>query len=85
MCPNYHTPSRPGTQPLVTLLCGVFWRSSRNHYLLVSTMRALAMSIHVRTYLPKFNNEMHFYYDSISTAVPRGFFTVFFFLSSDKI
>ena len=28
-------------------------------------MRALATSIHVRTYLPKFNNEMHYYYDII--------------------
>ena len=45
------------------LLCGAFWRSNRNHYPLVLViMRALAMSIHVRTYLPKFNNEMHYYY-----------------------
>ena len=28
-------PSRPGTQPHVMLLCGFFWRSNRNHYLLV--------------------------------------------------
>ena len=54
-------PSRPGKQPLVMLLCGFFWRSNRNHYLLVLVTRALAMSIHVRTYLPKFNNEMHYY------------------------
>ena len=67
-------PSRPGTQPLATLLCGVFWRSKRNHYLLVLAMRALAMSIHVRTYVPKLNNEMHYYYDIIPTAVPWGFF-----------
>ena len=34
------------------LLCGVFWRSNNNHYLLVLVlMRALAMSIHVRTYV----------------------------------
>ena len=45
--------SRPGKQPLVTLLCGFFWRSNRNHYLLVLVMRALATSIHVRTYVPK--------------------------------
>ena len=56
-----------------SLLCGVFWRSNRNHYLLVLVMRALAMSIHVRTYLPKFNNEMHYYYNIIPTAVPWGF------------
>ena len=55
------------------LLSGVFWRSNRNHYLLVLVMRALAMSIHVRTYLPKINNEMHYYYDTIPTAVPWGF------------
>ena len=66
--------SRPGTQPLAMLLCGVFWRSDRYHYLLVLVMRALAMSIHVRTYLPKFNNEMHYYYDTIPTAVPWGLF-----------
>ena len=40
-------PSRPGTQPLVMLLCGFFWRSNRNNYLLVIVMRALAMSIQV--------------------------------------
>ena len=34
------------------LVCGVFWRSNRYHYLFVLVMRALAMSIHVRTYLP---------------------------------
>ena len=44
------------------MLCSVFWRGNRNQYLLVLVMRALAMSIHVRTYLPKFNNEMHYYY-----------------------
>ena len=43
------------------LLCGVVWRSNRNHYLLALVMRALAMSVHVHTYLPKFNNEMHYY------------------------
>ena len=34
------------------LLCGFFWRSNRNHYLLVLVMRALATSIsmYVRTY-----------------------------------
>ena len=44
-------PSRPGTQPLVMLLSGFFWRSNRNHYLLVLVMRALATSIsmYVRT------------------------------------
>ena len=42
------------------LLCGVFWRRNRNHDLLGSVMRALAMSIDVRTYLPKINNEMLF-------------------------
>ena len=66
--------SRPGTRPLVMLLYGFFWRSTRNHYLFVLAMRALVMSIHVRTYLPKFNNEMHYYYDIIPTAVPWGFF-----------
>ena len=73
-CAETTTPSRPGTQPLVMPLCGVFWRSDRNNYLLVLVMRALAMSIHVRTYLPKFNNEMHYYYDIIPTAIPWGFF-----------
>ena len=38
-------------------------------------MRAPAMSIHVRAYLPKFNNEMHYYYDIIPTAVPWGLLT----------
>ena len=74
-CARTTTPSRPGTQPLVMPLCGVFWRSNRRHYLLALVMRALAMSIHVRTYLPKFNNEMHYYYDIIPTAVPWGFFS----------
>ena len=72
-CARTTTPSRRGTQPLVMLLCGVFWRSNRNHNL-VLVMRALAMSIHVGTYLPKFNNEMHYYYDIIPTAVPWGFY-----------
>ena len=60
-CARTTTPSRPGTQPLVMLLCGVFWRSNRNHYLFVLVMRALVISIHVRTYLLKFNNEMRYY------------------------
>ena len=72
-CARTTTPSRPGTQPLVRLLCGVFWRSNRIHYLLVLVMRALAMSIHVCTYLPKFSNKMHYYYDLMPTAVPWGF------------
>ena len=37
-----------------------FWRGNRNHYFLVLVMRALDMSIHVRTHLPKFINEMHY-------------------------
>ena len=61
-------PSRPGTQAFVMLLCGFFWRSNRNHYLLV---RALATSIHVRTYLPKFN--MKCTTTMIPTVVPWGF------------
>ena len=48
-------PSRPGMQPLVMLLCVFFWRSNHNHSLCVLVMPALATSIHVRTYLPKFN------------------------------
>ena len=56
------------------VLCGVFWRSNRNHYLLVIVMRALVMSIHVHSYLPKFDNEMHYYCDIIPTAVPWAFF-----------
>ena len=67
------TPPRPGTQPLVMLLCGFFWRSNRNHYLLVLVMHALAMSIHIRTYLPKFNNKTH-YYGIIPTTLPWGLF-----------
>ena len=44
-------PSRPGTQPLVMLLCGFFWRSNNNHYLLVLVMRDLPrLSMYVRTY-----------------------------------
>ena len=31
-CARTTTPSRLGTQPLVMLLCGVFWHSNRNHY-----------------------------------------------------
>ena len=49
-------PSRPGTQPIVMLLCGFFWRSNRDHHLLLLVMRALATSIQARTYLLKFNN-----------------------------
>ena len=46
-------PSRPGTQPLVImLLCGFFWRSNRNHYLLVLVMRACACHVYPCTYLP---------------------------------
>ena len=41
-------PSRPGTQPLVMLMCGFFGRSHRNHYFLVLVMRALASSIHIQ-------------------------------------
>ena len=59
-CARTTTPSRPGTQSLVMLLCGVFWRSNRNHYLLILVMRALAMSIHVSTFRKKFNNEMQY-------------------------
>ena len=66
------TPSRPGTQPLVMLLCGFFWRSNRNHYLLVLVMRALATFTHVRMYLPKFNKNKGTI--MIPTAVPWGFF-----------
>ena len=57
------------------VLCRLFWLSNRDHHLLVLVMRALPMSIHVRTYLMKFNtcNEMHYYYDIIPTAVPGGF------------
>ena len=56
------------------LLCGVFRRSNRIHYFhVLLTMRALAMPINVRTYVPKFNNEMHYYYDIVPTAVPWGF------------
>ena len=74
-CARTTIPSRPGTQPLAMLLCGVFWRSNRNHHLLVLVMRALATSIHVRTYLPKFNNEMHYYYDTYRGTI-GSFFTV---------
>ena len=72
-------------QPLVMLLCGVFWRSNRSHYLLVLVMRALAMSIDVRTYLPKFKNDVHYYYDIIPTAVPWGFFNSKYYLFWDKM
>ena len=48
-------PSRPGMQPLVMLLGVFFLCSNRNRYLLVLVMRALATSIHVRTYLSKLN------------------------------
>ena len=34
MCPNYR-PRGGGTQPLVMLLCGFFWRSNRSHYYLL--------------------------------------------------
>ena len=57
------------------LICGFFCRSNRDHYLLVLVMRALASSIHVRTYVsPKFNNQMNYDYDTY-----RG--TMFFFFS----
>ena len=56
MCPNYRI-LEVGKQPLVMLLHGVYWRSNRNHYLLVLVlvMRAVAMSTHVRTYAPTEN------------------------------
>ena len=52
LLPRFSPPSRPGTQPLVMLLCGFLWRSTRSHYLLVLVMRALAtcISMNVRTY-----------------------------------
>ena len=45
-------PSRPGTQPLVMLLHGFFWRSNRNHYHLVLVMRAFTTSVYPCTYVP---------------------------------
>ena len=54
-------PSRPGMQPLVLLLCGIFCRSNRNYYLLVLVTRALTMSTNVRRYLPKFDIKTHYY------------------------
>ena len=70
------------------LLSGVFWRSNRNHYyllLVLVSMRPLAMSIHVRTYLPKLYNEMHYYYDIIPTAVPWRFFYDKYYLFWDNM
>ena len=45
-------------------------------------MRALATSIHVRTYLPKFNKKLHYYYDTC-----RGTMCIFYskYLFWDKI
>ena len=48
-------------------------------------MRALAMFIHVRTYLLQFNNEMLYCYDIIPTAVPWGFFNSKYYLFWDKM
>ena len=50
-------PSRLGIQPLV-MLCGLFWRSRRNRYLLVLVIRALCLprlSMHVLTYRNSIN------------------------------
>ena len=47
------------------LMCGFFWRSNRDHYFLVLVMRALPSSFHERMYVsPKFNKQMHYYYDT---------------------
>ena len=64
--------SRPGMQPLAMLLRSFFWRSNRNHYLLVLVMRALATSIsmYVRTY----RNSIIECVTMIRTAVPRRLF-----------
>ena len=46
------------------LLCDVFWRGDRNHYALVSIMRALATLLDTCStyvYLSKSNIEMHYY------------------------
>ena len=53
-------------------LCGCFWRSNRNHYLLVQVMRALAASIstYVRTYR---NSIIKCTRTVIPTAVPWRF------------
>ena len=76
-CARTTTPSRPGTQPLVMLLCGVFWRSIRNHYLLASSscVRLPCLSMYVRTYRNSIMNALlQYYYDIITTAAPWGFF-----------
>ena len=51
-CARTTTPSRPWTQPLVLLLCGVFWRSNCSHYLMVFVMRVRlpCLPMYVRTY-----------------------------------
>ena len=71
-------PSRPRTRPLVMLICCFFWRSNRSHCLFVLVMRAIASSIHVRTYLVKFNKQMY-YHDTYRST--RGIFlTIIFFV-----
>ena len=61
-----------------------FWRSNRNHYLLVLVMRALAMSIHVRTY----RNSMMKRTTTVRSYLPRyhgDYFYSKFYLFWDKI
>ena len=86
LCPCARTsiipPSRPGTQPLVMLMCGFFWRSNRNHYLLVLVMRALVSSIHVRTC---HRNSINKCTIMIPTAVTWGFFFSKYSLFWDKL
>ena len=72
--------SRPGTEPLVKCCCVVFAFSGGIIVSLpprVSHTRACRVYIHVRTSLPKFNNEMHYYYDTY-----RGTIGIFFTVST---
>ena len=54
------------------LLCGLFWHSTRNHYLLVLVTRALATSISM--YVRPDRNSVNKCTTIIPTAVPWGFF-----------
>ena len=63
--------SRPGAPPLIKCCC-VALSCAVIVSLPPRVMRALAASIHVRTYLPKFNKQMHYYYEP--TSVPWGFY-----------
>ena len=75
MCPNSYitTPSRPGTQPLVMLLCGFFWRSSRIQ-LRPRFSHACACHVYIHVCACTYRSSINNYTTMIPAAVPWSFF-----------